>query len=319
MTAVNDGKPLKGLVLAAGLGTRLRPLTLTLPKPLATVCGVTLLDSAIDRLILAGASDIAINSHHLPDVLRRHIEAASSPLFQMNFQISLETPDILGTGGALVPLKAWWGESPLLVYNGDILSDMDLKVLVQTHGEDRPLVSLAVRDVPPEASAGRSVWVDKQGYVQKICKREDLDAGLLGLRECGYACAYVAEPGLRKYLPAKAVEYDLIAGFNAALDSRERIRAVDYNGFWADIGTPKSLWETNLLVAAMPETRRRQLLGRGLTPSSCIIRDNNVLPASTQLASARNLSGCVFLGDASSVDGEILKNHLRGFGFDHNF
>jgi NDP-sugar pyrophosphorylase family protein len=318
MSGDKDGKPLKGLVLAAGLGTRLRPLTVSMPKPLATVCGTTLLDAAIAKLLNAGVKSLAVNSFHLPAKLQAHLTNSSEKTFGINIHVSLEAPVILGTGGAFLPLRSWWGDSPMLVYNGDILSDMNLSKLVAEHKKSKPLVTLAVRKTPP-TDGGLSAWVDDHNHLKIFCLKKDLPAKYNGLREFGYACAYVVEPSIFRYLPTSLVESSSIVAFNKALENNEIIKAVEFDGLWADIGTPKSLWETNLKVAAMSENNRADLLGKAYNPRQCKLLENNVLGSGNWRADPSLLSGCVFLGDASALPGEKLQNHLRGFGFDHAF
>ena len=117
----------RGLILAAGYGTRLAPLTDHLPKPLLPVAGEPLLDGIIKRLLTAGVAPIAINSHHLGDIVQAHV-AAHEQADQLH---SFPEADILGTGGALANARDFLGASEaFIVYNGDVLCDVDLAALI---------------------------------------------------------------------------------------------------------------------------------------------------------------------------------------------
>ena len=315
------GKALKCLVLSAGLGTRLRPLTDSIPKPLATVLGVPLLNCAVRRCVLAGSKDLAINTHHLADQVSNYIGKHFKELGAETLYVSHEIPDILGTGGALGAISDWWGESPLLVYNGDILSDLPLDDLVTKHLGSGMLVTLAVRDTPPK-DGGRSVWIDESGCVKIIAKKDDLPKGLSNCREAGFACAYIAEPSLRAFLPKTPGFFDVILAFNSALAAGHEIRALEYRGFWADIGTPRSLWETNLLVGAMSRDEQIRLLGetppKGIAArdKSIIIDSKSIVSVSASIGNAAKIENSVLLDGAVVDPSEMLKNAIRGLGLD---
>ena len=321
----NHGKDLKCLILCAGLGTRLRPLTESLPKPLATVWNVPLFDIALRACALSGASEIAINTHHLHELMAQHAQKSAKNLGLKKLHISHEYPIILGTGGALCKLASWWGESNLLVYNGDVLSDIDLQKLADEHMKSSNLVTLAIRDEPP-GDGGRSVWLDHRGNIKYIAKRADLppEARNLVLREAGFACAYVASPELRQYLPSDPQFFDVIEAFNLAITDNRALGGVIVAGLWADIGTPKALWETNLRVAEMNEASRGRLLGPGsqtriVLPKNCRIDSKTVIASSVTIGSNAEISNSVLLEGAIVQPGERLQGCLRGLGFDETF
>lgn len=134
---------MKAFILAAGLGTRLRPWTLEHPKALAPVAGVPMLERVITRLRNEGFDDITVNVHHFADQI---VEALAESSYGNNVKISDETERLLDTGGALAqaaPLLRSEG-TPVLVHNVDILSDAPLKDIFRTHvasGRDISLVT----------------------------------------------------------------------------------------------------------------------------------------------------------------------------------
>jgi NDP-sugar pyrophosphorylase family protein len=134
----------KAMILAAGLGTRLKPITLTKPKALAEVDGVPLLEYAIRHLKRDGFTDIVINIHHFGEQILEFLMKKNN--FDINISISDESDQLLNTGGGLK--KASWffnNKKPFLLYNVDILSDIDLSALYNSHINSEALATLAVR------------------------------------------------------------------------------------------------------------------------------------------------------------------------------
>src|SRR6266403_3255883 len=138
---------MKAMILAAGLGTRLRPLTNDRPKALVNVAGRTLLDITLARLLSFGIRDVLINVHHFADMVLEFLKANNN--FGMRIEISREE-ELLDTGGGLK--KAAWffkdsrghsgKETPFILHNVDVLSTIDLERMVQFHTEHQALATL---------------------------------------------------------------------------------------------------------------------------------------------------------------------------------
>src|SRR6202790_4537341 len=110
-------KPAKAMVLAAGLGVRMRPLTDRMPKPLVRVAGRTLLDHVLDKLGDAGVSEAVVNVHYLPDQIIDHVAARARP----RVTISDERDEVLGTGGGIVKALPLLGAAPFFLVNADTM------------------------------------------------------------------------------------------------------------------------------------------------------------------------------------------------------
>ena len=130
-------RPQRAMILAAGLGTRLQPLTHHLPKPLVPVLDCPLLEIVVRRLKSAGITDIVLNSHHLPEALNGCVEDIYGKLDgAINFQIFHE-PEILGTGGGLANARSTLARDACFVlHNGDVLTDLDLVALCDRNGDE---------------------------------------------------------------------------------------------------------------------------------------------------------------------------------------
>ncbi|MBI2362265.1 MAG: NTP transferase domain-containing protein [Elusimicrobia bacterium] len=138
---------MKAMVLAAGLGTRLRPLTDAAPKCLIEVGGMPLLELALRRLRAAGVLDAVVNAHHHADQVAAFV-GSLGPRLGMRLELSRENP-VLETGGGLMRAADFFDdERPFFVYNSDVVTDLDLKALMAAQQASRALATLAVLDRP---------------------------------------------------------------------------------------------------------------------------------------------------------------------------
>ena len=135
--------PMKAMILAAGFGTRLRPLTETVPKPMVPVLNRPLLERTIELLRQANIQDIAVNAHHLPEQIIAHFGDGSK--FGVHLHFSIEKK-ILGTAGGIKAAQDFLGGGPFLVINSDILVDIDLARVLEFHQEKRSCLTLVVRE-----------------------------------------------------------------------------------------------------------------------------------------------------------------------------
>jgi NDP-sugar pyrophosphorylase family protein len=155
---------MKAMILAAGLGTRLRPLTNDRPKALVEVAGRTLLEITLTRLRSFGVHDVIINVHHFADRMIGYLKANQN--FGMNIAISREDV-LLDTGGGLK--KAGWfflgdatpaaAEQPFILHNVDVLSTIDLARMLQVHAERHALATLARLATQPQARAFSGIHI----------------------------------------------------------------------------------------------------------------------------------------------------------------
>lgn len=136
---------MKALIFAAGLGTRLKPLTDTMPKALVPIDGKPLLEHVILKLKAAGFNQIIVNVHHFPDQIIEFLKSKNN--FDLRIEISDERDKLLDTGGGVKKAKWFFDDGkPFLVHNVDILSNIDLQSLYQQHLETLPLATLVVSE-----------------------------------------------------------------------------------------------------------------------------------------------------------------------------
>lgn len=243
---------MKAMVLAAGLGTRLRPLTNDRPKALVTVGGRTMLEITLARLRQFGVTEVIVNTHHHGAMIRDYLAANSN--FGMRIEVSPED-DLLDTGGGLK--KAGWffvegsgggiaeGE-PFILHNVDVLSDIDLAQMIQFHTERGALATLAVQ----ERATKRYLLFDEQ---QMLCGRR---AGLDGEPEwvnravTAQALAFCGVHILSPRIFAAMTETGAFSIIDAYLQLAARgekiaaFRADEYR--WRDLGRPEAVAQAAL-------------------------------------------------------------------------
>jgi len=161
----------RAMILGAGLGTRLRPLTDLRPKPALPVRGLPVLAYTLALLARHGVREVAINLHHLPDQVRAVAERHRPEGMALHFS---HEPELLGTGGGIRQLAAFLRESdPCLVLAGDMILDADLVRLLAVHRDRENSVTLLLRADPRAANFG-TIGIDSGGCVRRIAGRFDL-------------------------------------------------------------------------------------------------------------------------------------------------
>jgi NDP-sugar pyrophosphorylase family protein len=160
---------MKAMILAAGYGTRLKPLTNHRPKALVEIKGIPLIEIVIKRLIKFGFNDLIINLHHYTDQLKNFILSKNN--FGINIQFSDESEILLDTGGGIYKARWFFDDGkPFLIYNVDILSDIDIKQLIDFHHKYNPLVTLALS----KRVTNRKLLFDSQN---QLCEWHNLTTG----------------------------------------------------------------------------------------------------------------------------------------------
>ena len=226
-------KTRKAIVLAAGLGTRLRPLTCAVPKPLLPVWGEPMLARVIALLRGWGVNDIVVNCHYLHDqveefVARRASSADSSGSFSI--RTSYE-PEILGTGGVLNPLRDWIGGDDFYLVNADIVVEgIDASPFAATLGADEIAQCLVTREGP------RTIEVEPESRFVTCWKSPD--PGWDGtFTYCGVACL---KADILKYVAPTGFS-TIVAAYDKAMMDGRFVKAVEpADLMWTDAGTVQS-------------------------------------------------------------------------------
>jgi mannose-1-phosphate guanylyltransferase len=244
---------LAGMVLCAGLGTRLRPLTARVPKPAVPVCGVPLVRWSLALLAGAGVRRAVVNVHHLPDAMAAAAGSAARAL-GIALEISRE-PVIAGTGGALREARTRLaGADAVVLVNGDILFDVDVSAAVAAHRASGALATMVLLPMPDGARYA-AVEVDTGGAVRRIAGA--FGPGGEGLRPWHFSGVHVLSPALLEQVPAEPFEVDVNRHVYPPLMASGAIRGLVVDGYWNDLGTPARYLEANrdVLLGRVPLAR----------------------------------------------------------------
>lgn len=234
---------MKAMVLAAGLGTRLRPLTDDRPKALVEIEGRTLLEVTLTRLREFGVREVIVNVHHFADMVVDYLAAKNN--FGMRIEVSREEV-LLDTGGGL-KRAAWFfladapkQAEPFLLHNVDVLSAIDLGRMVQFHNEHQALATLAVQN----RRSSRYLLFDEQGLCGRRFEQEDRtelvrhSQPIEALAFCGI---HVISPRLLRKMQGEGA-FSIIDTYLRLAASQEALVAFQADGaYWRDLGTAASL------------------------------------------------------------------------------
>jgi NDP-sugar pyrophosphorylase family protein len=229
---------MKAMILAAGLGTRLRPLTNDRPKALVEINGQTLLEITLTRLNTFGVREVIVNVHHFADMIAAYLKANNN--FGMSIELSREEV-LLDTGGGLK--KAAWFflrdsgsvDEPFILHNVDVISTIDLKCMLQVHAEKKALATLAVQD----RKSSRCLLFDEK---LQLCGRQKEDDSREIARSSGeslalaFAGIHVISPRFLSMIQPEGV-FSIIDVYLGLAAGGENISGYRVDGdYWRDLG-----------------------------------------------------------------------------------
>jgi NDP-sugar pyrophosphorylase family protein len=229
---------MKAMIFAAGLGKRLGKITQSIPKALVDINGKTTLQLAVEKCTSSGFEDIIINVHHFADMVEDEVKRLNKKGFRIS--VSDEREKLLENGGGLYKARDFFDNHPFLLYNVDIISDLDLSILYAFHLEKKGLATLAVRHRPGK----RFLLTDKAGQLRgwrNISTGEQILAGVPedGLSEIAFSSMHIVEPEIFNYMNEGV--YSLVTLYlNLAAKHNIYTLKHDY-GYWIDMGSPDSL------------------------------------------------------------------------------
>ena len=239
----------KGMIFAAGLGTRLKPFTLNHPKAMVSVGGIPMLKRVIDKLIRAGITEIVINAHHFAEEIINY--AASLEIADCRIYISHEKEQLLDTGGGILAARQWLEDADaVLIHNADILTDVNLGRLLENHSKSKAEVSLLVANRETSRylyfdSLNKRLrgWSDIRNGAVRPAKFIP-DAGKMVQR--AYAGVHVFNPSiynkLERYREKVGEVFSIIPFYVDSCNTLDiRGYEQDDSYHWLDVGKPDSL------------------------------------------------------------------------------
>lgn len=238
---------MRAMILAAGLGTRLRPLTDDRPKALVEIGGRTLLEITLFRLRSFGISQVIVNTHHFSEMIVDYLSKNNN--FGMHIEVSHEEV-LLDTGGGLKKAAHFFGslkhDEPFILHNVDVLSMIDLKLMAQFHVDRQALATLAVQD----RRTSRYLLFDEQGRLCGRRRASDQKAELVRSSarpgRVAFCGVHVISPRLLRLMTEEGI-FSIIDAYLRLASAGESIlafRADEY--YWRDLGRIESLQQAEL-------------------------------------------------------------------------
>jgi mannose-1-phosphate guanylyltransferase len=231
----------QAFVLAAGFGTRLRPLTQHRPKPLVPVCGIPVLEQALGLCAQHGIQAAVVNAHHLAPAIERWCEAYEG----MRVQVQVETPEILGTGGGLQAARPLLGD-PFAVVNGDVLCDGDLGALLAACEQPGTDAAMLLRRADDAATHG-IVALGPQGRVVRLTSLARLEGVQPVAEDTHFTGIHALRLAALDHVPAQGFSC-IVRSAYVQLIPRGRVRGTVHPGTWLDVGNPAVYLEANRAV-----------------------------------------------------------------------
>jgi NDP-sugar pyrophosphorylase family protein len=226
---------MRAMILAAGLGTRLKPLTNSTPKALIKIKDFTLLELQIKKLVSEGFDQIIINVHHLGDVVKDYLK--QNNFFNCSIEISDESEKLLDTGGGLKKASHFFRDGePFLVYNVDILSNISLRKLINYHLASESIATLAIQN----RDSSRKFLFDKNNILcgwmnqkssENIITRDEQSE----LFPYSFSGIQVINPKIFKYFPDKDI-FSLVELYLSAARKANISGYIHNDDLWIDIG-----------------------------------------------------------------------------------
>jgi len=311
------------MLLAAGEGVRMRPLTFERPKPAIPLLGRPFAVHTLERMAAAGVQDASINLHHLPEVLEQTLKFADArrmPRLHFTYE-----PTILGTaGGIRNASEQLTGSGSILISNSDFVSDIDMAAVVASHRTSGFPATLVLTRADPHYSA---VETDGTGRIRSLAGSPAVDTAIVAGRYLFTGCHVIEESVLNSIPEGKS---DIVVDVYRDLAARGELGSFIHDGFWWEFGSPERYLDGCLRILELPGSARDKLFNHDPIRSSkeatvCVgdavrldesarLRGGIVLGRGAKVGSGAQLEECVLLNGASVPPGSRLRRVLLGPG-----
>jgi mannose-1-phosphate guanylyltransferase len=298
---------MKAMVLAAGLGTRLRPLTYEITKPMVPVLDRPVMEHILDLLAKHGFEDVVANLHYFPDSIRDYFGERISYRFE---------EELLGTAGGVRACADFFGDEPFVVISGDALTDIDLTALIDRHRESGGVATLSVKKVADTREYG-VVLHDAAGRITGFQEKPAPEEALSDLGNCGI---YVFDPKIFDYFPATPFVDWAQDVFPVLLENDVAFHIHEVREYWNDVGSLAELRQGTF--DALRGELQLDIAGAEVSPG-VVVAEGSSLPSDAQvegpvwigrdvqLGSGVRLTGPLALGDGTHVgDGAQLRESI---------
>jgi mannose-1-phosphate guanylyltransferase len=267
------------MVLAAGLGTRLRPLTYEITKPMVPVLDRPVMEHILDLLDRHGFEQVIANLHYFPETIRAHFGERISYRYE---------PELLGTAGGVRACADFFGDEAFLVISGDALTDIDLGALAKRHRETGGIATLAVKQVPDTREFG-VVLHDREGRITGFQEKPEPEEALSDLGNCGI---YVFDPRIFDYFPERPFVDWAQDVFPALLANDVPFYIHEVREYWNDVGSLSELRQGTF--DALRGELRLEMEGEEVKPGVIVAGDRS--KSGRPLREDTEIEGPVWIG-----------------------
>jgi mannose-1-phosphate guanylyltransferase len=285
------------MVLAAGLGTRLRPLTYEITKPMVPVLDRPVMEHILELLDRHGFEQVVANLHYFPDSIKEYFGERVSYRFE---------PELLGTAGGVRACKDFFGEQSFLVISGDALTDIDLTAFVTRHHEAGGVATLAVKKVADTREYG-VVLHDRDGRITGFQEKPPPEEALSDLGNCGI---YLFEPQIFDYFPERPFVDWAQDVFPTLLSNDVPFHIHEVGEYWNDVGSLAELRQGTF--DALAGELQLQVEGEEVSPGITVAAGSSIpegveveapvwIGRDARIGAGARLTGPVVLGDGARV------------------
>ncbi len=288
---------MRTMVLAAGLGTRLRPLTYEITKPMVPVLDRPVMEHILDLLDRHGFNEVIANLHYFPDTIRDYFGDRISYAFEQ---------ELLGTAGGVRACASFFGDEPFLVISGDALTDIDLTAFAARHRASGGVATLAVKQVPDTREYG-VVLHDREGRITGFQEKPKPEEALSNLGNCGI---YMFEPKIFDYFPDTPFVDWAQDVFPVLLENDVPFHIHEVREYWNDVGSLSELRQGTF--DALRGELQLPIEGEEISPGVVVAGEPQIgedliaegrvwIGRGAQIGSGVRLTGPIVIGDGAQV------------------
>ena len=237
---------MKAMILAAGLGLRLRPITEHTPKALVPVAGRPMIEYSLLFLRSGGIRQVIINVCHLGGQIEDYLGDGARLGLQIEYS---REPELLDTGGAVLKSKPFLAEGPFIVINSDVIIDLPLAELVAFHARRGPIATLVLRPDPKAEEYG-AIECAEDGRIYRFLDARATDTAPGVTRKRMFTGLQIVDPALFSFMEEGGAFSLTRTTYTRVVRERRPLYGFDYFGFWQDLGTPAGIAAAEKKLAA---------------------------------------------------------------------
>ena len=307
-------KKLKAMVMAAGLGSRLEPITLRMPKPLIPIMNRPLLDIILTQLKALGVKDVIANTHYLADQIISRYEKNK---LGINFNY-IKEETLSGTAGGVKKCQYFFDEGEdFIVLSGDVLTNADIKKGIELHKKSGAIATIGVKEIPMELVPSFGVVVTgKDGYVKSFQEKPSMEEAKSNLINTGI---YIFNYKIFDYIPENTF-YDFAKDVFPKLVKEKQINVFEVKEYWNDVGTIQQYKQSmqdifngvcNIGKIDVKETNLGSyVVGKTKMPNRCRMMGNSVIGSNCKLGEYIMLRNCIVFDGAEVKSGSEYVNTI---------